>query len=58
MRGVIVDVVVPEHSNHTVLDWARRAPLRVLLEAGCRVWLLPAAVRSFQADDRSTTPGR
>ena len=40
MRGVAVDVVVPEHSNHTILDWARRAPLRILLEAGCRVWLL------------------
>lgn len=42
MRGVTVDVVVPEHSNHVVLDWARRAPLRTVLEAGCRVWLLPA----------------
>jgi cardiolipin synthase len=42
MRGVTVDVVVPENSNHTILDWARRAPLRILLEAGCRVWLLPA----------------
>ena len=42
MRGVAVDVVVPEHSNHVVLDWARRVPLRILLEAGCRVWLLPA----------------
>ncbi len=41
MRGVAVDLVVPENSNHTVLDWARRAPLRILLEAGCRVWLLP-----------------
>ena len=40
MRGVTVDVVVPENSNHTILDWARRAPLRILLEAGCRVWLL------------------
>ena len=39
MRGVKVDVVVPEHSNHRVLDWARRVPLRPLLEAGCRVWL-------------------
>jgi len=40
MRGVTVDVVVPENSNHAILDWARRAPLRILLEAGCRVWLL------------------
>lgn len=41
MRGLTVDLVVPERSNHTVLDWARRVPLRLLLEAGCRVWLLP-----------------
>jgi hypothetical protein len=36
-----VDIVVPEHSNHKVLDWARRIPLRLLLEAGCRIWLRP-----------------
>jgi cardiolipin synthase len=42
MRGVAVDIVVPEQSNHVVLDWARRVPLRLLLEAGCRVWLRPA----------------
>ncbi|MBS0524006.1 MAG: cardiolipin synthase [Proteobacteria bacterium] len=41
MRGIAVDVFVPQHSNHRVLDWARRVPLRNLLEAGCRVWLMP-----------------
>jgi cardiolipin synthase len=41
MRGIAVDVFVPEQSNHRVLDWARRVPLRNLLEAGCRVWLMP-----------------
>lgn len=41
MRGIAVDLVVPENSNHVVLDWARRVPVRTLLEAGCRVWLLP-----------------
>ncbi len=41
MRGITVDIVVPERSNHAVLDWARRVPMRNLLEAGCRVWLLP-----------------
>jgi cardiolipin synthase len=39
MRGLFVDIVVPEHSNHSVLDWARRVPFRLLLEAGCRIWL-------------------
>jgi len=42
LRGVTVDIVLPEHSNHTILDWARRVPLRPLIEAGCRVWLMPA----------------
>jgi cardiolipin synthase len=42
MRGITVDIVVPERSNHVVLDWARRVPMRSLLDAGCRVWLLPA----------------
>ncbi len=42
MRGLAVDIVVPEQSNHTVLDWARRIPLRHLIDAGCRVWLAPA----------------
>ena len=41
-RGVKVDILLPEHSNHAVLDWARRVPLRPLIEAGCRVWLTPA----------------
>src|SRR5690349_8864342 len=41
MRGIAVDILVPEQSNHRVLDWARRVPLRSLLEAGCRVWLMP-----------------
>jgi cardiolipin synthase len=41
MRGITVDIVVPEQSNHIVLDWARRVPMRNLLEAGCRIWLLP-----------------
>jgi len=41
MRGLAVDIIVPEHSNHVVLDWSRRVPMRELLEAGCRVWLAP-----------------
>jgi cardiolipin synthase len=42
MRGIAVDILVPEQSNHRMLDWARRVPLRQLLESGCRVWLQPA----------------
>jgi cardiolipin synthase len=39
MRRVEVDIVVPERSNHPVVDWAMRAHVGPLLEAGCRIWL-------------------
>ncbi len=42
MRGVAVDIVLPENSNHRILDWARRVPMRPLLETGCRIWLRAA----------------
>lgn len=42
MRGIAVDILLPENSNHAILDWARRVPLRPLIEAGCRVWMMPA----------------
>lgn len=41
MRGIEVDLIIPERGNHSILDWARRIPLRALIEAGCRIWLLP-----------------
>lgn len=42
MRGIEVDILLPENSNHVILDWARQVPLRPLIEAGCRIWLRPA----------------
>ncbi|OOL19542.1 phospholipase D [Bombella intestini] len=39
LRGVRVDIVVPQHSNHPVTDYARNACLKELVQAGCRVWL-------------------
>jgi cardiolipin synthase len=41
MRGVAVDVVVPEHSNHPVVDCATRANVGPLLANGVRVWRSP-----------------
>ena len=41
-RGVEVDVVLPEHSNHPTLDWGSRAQIGPLLAAGCRLWTHPA----------------
>ncbi|WP_428684725.1 phospholipase D-like domain-containing protein [Reyranella sp.] len=42
MRGITVDILLPENSNHAILDWARRVPLRPLIEAGCNIWMMPA----------------
>ncbi|GCE89732.1 phospholipase D [Komagataeibacter diospyri] len=39
MRGIEVDIIVPWHSNHTLLDWARSANLPRFLDSGCRIWL-------------------
>ncbi len=41
MRGVAVDVVVPERSNHRVVDWAMRANIGPLLRSGVRIWRNP-----------------
>jgi cardiolipin synthase len=41
IRGIEVDVVLPEHSNHPAVDWATRAQIGPLLAAGCRVWTHP-----------------
>jgi len=38
MRGVTVDLILPEHSNHPSVDWASRTRLGALIEVGCRVW--------------------
>ena len=41
MRGVTVDIVLPERSNLPVLDWAMTPQCVPLLEKGCRVFLTP-----------------
>ncbi len=41
-RGVEVDLVLPEHSNHPTVDWGSRVQMSPLLQAGCRVWTYPA----------------
>lgn len=38
MRGVAVDIVVPEKGDHPLLDWAMSAHIPPLLESGVRVW--------------------
>jgi cardiolipin synthase A/B len=41
MRGVQVDIILPEKSNLPFVDWASRAMWWQVLEHGCRLWLTP-----------------
>jgi len=41
MRGVSVDILLPEKVNLRLVQWAAWARLGNLLSAGCRVWLTP-----------------
>ena len=41
MRGVAVEIVMPEASNHRLIDWAARANVGPLLSHGGRIWLNP-----------------
>ena len=41
MRGVEVDIVLPEHNNIRLVGWASMAMLWQVLERGCRVWFSP-----------------
>lgn len=41
IRGVEIDIIIPEHSNLFFVDWAVRARLDELLVDGCRVWFGP-----------------
>ena len=55
LRGVGVDIVMPERSNIRVMDWATRPQLGELVASGCRVHLSPAPfdhTKLFLVDDR------
>lgn len=41
MRGVDVDIVLPEKNNLPYIHWASRAHWWQVLERGCRLWLTP-----------------
>jgi len=41
MRGVDVDIVIPENSDHKIMDWAVQAHIAPILAAGARVWRAP-----------------
>jgi cardiolipin synthase len=41
LRGVRVDILIPEQNNLRLVQWASTAMLNQVLEHGCRVWLNP-----------------
>lgn len=42
LRGVVVDLVLPERGNLRIVNWAMRGEIWKVLRHGCRVWLSPA----------------
>ena len=45
MRGVSVNVVVPQKSDHRLVDWAMRADVGPLLSDGVKIWRCPPPFR-------------
>jgi cardiolipin synthase len=41
MRGVAVDIVLPEKPNMVLVKWATAALVWQVLQRGCRIWLSP-----------------
>jgi cardiolipin synthase len=41
MRGVKVDIVLPERGNLPLVEWAMWGHLRKVMGHGCRIWLTP-----------------
>ena len=41
MRGVEVDILIPQKNNLLLVQWATMASLWQVLEHGCRVWMTP-----------------
>jgi cardiolipin synthase A/B len=41
MRGVVVDIILPQDNNLATVQWASTAMLWQVLGHGCRVWLSP-----------------
>ena len=41
LRGVTVDILIPERLDHRIVQWAMQAMLWQVLVGGCRVWRTP-----------------
>ena len=49
IRGVSVDVLIPQRSDHRLVDWAMRANSGPLLTHGVRIWRCPPPFRHSKA---------
>lgn len=38
LRGVQVDILIPDKNNLTIVDWASQSHLQELVRYGCRIW--------------------
>ncbi|WP_159944029.1 phospholipase D-like domain-containing protein [Nocardiopsis sp. FR6] len=59
-RGVEVNILVPEESNHVIADWISRSQYSVLLRGGVRLWLYQDAMvhaKTATVDGRWSTIG-
>ena len=45
-RGVKVDLIMPQKSNHLLADLARHRALRELVAAGAHIWILPHMIHA------------
>lgn len=45
MRGVAVSIVIPQKSDHKVVDWATRPNIGPLLKDGVKIWRSPPPFR-------------
>ena len=59
-RGVDVNILVPENSNHVIADWLARGQYSALLRGGVRLWLYQDAMvhaKTATVDGRWSTVG-
>ena len=58
-RGIQIDLIMPEKSNHRLADFARHRALRDLVVSGARVWLHPRMVhaKAILVDDELALVG-
>jgi cardiolipin synthase len=49
MRGVAVDIIIPEHGDHRLVEWASWANIGSLMRDGGRIWRSPSPFHHSKA---------